>query len=77
MIYVIIALALSVVGNFFIIKSRKKLKNEISGLKDEVYGLLKTVEDRNHIIHRMEEVNLETAKSPCGMFIVIVSKIPT
>ena len=62
MIYVIIALALSAVGNFFQIKGNRKKNNEISGLKDEVYNLVATVEDRNHTIHRMEEINLETAK---------------
>jgi len=62
MIYVIIALILSAVGNFFQIKGNRKKNNEISGLKDEVYNLVATVEDRNHTIHRMEEINLETAK---------------
>ncbi len=62
MIYVIIALALSAVANFFQIKSNRKKNKQISGLKNEVHGLIETVEHRNHVIKRMEEVNLETAK---------------
>ncbi len=62
MIYLILALVIMAGVVYFLFKSNRKKGKEISGLKDENYGLLATIEDRNHIIHRMEEVNVETTK---------------
>ncbi|MBW2647699.1 MAG: hypothetical protein JRE23_16290 [Deltaproteobacteria bacterium] len=62
MIYLIGALILASVVIFFQIKSGRKKNNEISGLKDEVYNLAETIEDRNETINNLEEINLETAK---------------
>ncbi len=62
MIYLILALVIMSGGIYFLFQSNRKKGKEISSLEDENFGLLTTIEDRDHIIHRMEEVNLETAE---------------
>ena len=62
MIYLILALVIVAGVAYFLFQSNRKKSKEISELKTENFGLLTTIEKYHHIIKRMEEVNLETAK---------------
>ena len=62
LIYLITTVLLLAVVSFFAIKSNLKKNSEISGLKDENYGLLETIEKRDHIIAGIQEVNRETTE---------------
>ena len=62
MIYLIMALVMMAGAVYFLFKSNRKKKALITTLDDLNMELMDTIIQRNHIIKRMEEVNLETAK---------------